>query len=203
MTAWAMCITICFPACKKSIRGSDPDAAVFYLARILEGGDLLSACRRLLVIASEDVGQAYPQAAILAKACTDAAKELGLPEGAIPLSNLTVSLATAPKSNSAYMAYAAAKNDFCRVLDRRFPRIWFPPLFKGYKYPHDYPNHYVPQQYLPNDLKGRRYYEYGENKVERAAKEYWGEDQRTKLKGAVRFAAKEAYCGGISYRAAG
>lgn len=158
---------------QKSIRGSDPDAAVFYLARILEGGDLLSACRRLLVIASEDVGQAYPQAAILAKACTDAAKELGLPEGAVPLANLTVSLATAPKSNSAYMAYAAAKNDFLSGLGQEIPAHLVSPLFKGYRYPHDYPNHYVPQQYLPNDLKGRRYYEYGENKNERAAKEYW------------------------------
>lgn len=158
---------------QKSIRGSDPDAAVFYLARILEGGDLLSVCRRLLVIASEDIGQAYPQAAILARACTDAARELGLPEGAIPLSNLTVSLATFPKSNSAYMAYAAAKNDFLSGLGQEIPTHLVSPLFKGYKYPHDYPNHYIPQQYLPNDLAGRRYYEFGENKTEQAAKAYW------------------------------
>ena len=158
---------------QKSIRGSDPDAAVFYLARILEGGDLLSACRRLLVIASEDVGLAYPQAAIMAKACTDAAKELGLPEGAIPLANLTVALATAPKSNSAYMAYNMAKNDFLSGMGQDIPTHLQSPLFKGYKYPHDYPDHYVKQQYLPNDLAGKKYYEYGENKTEQAAKAYW------------------------------
>ena len=158
---------------QKSIRGSDPDAAVFYLARILEGGDLLSACRRLLVIASEDVGLAYPQAAIMAKACTDAAKELGLPEAAIPLANLTVSLATAPKSNSTYMAYAAAKNDFLSGMGQDIPVHLQSPLFKGYKYPHDYPDHYVKQQYLPNDLAGKKYYEFGENKTEQAAKAYW------------------------------
>ncbi len=158
---------------QKSIRGSDADAAVFYLARILEGGDLLSACRRLLVIASEDVGLAYPQAAIMAKACTDAAKELGLPEGAIPLANLTVALATAPKSNSAYMAYAAAKNDFLSGKGQDIPLHLQSPLFKGYKYPHDYENHYVKQQYLPNDLAGSIYYKFGENKTEQAAKAYW------------------------------
>ncbi len=158
---------------QKSIRGSDPDAAVFYLARILEGGDLLSACRRLLVIASEDVGLAYPQAAILAKACTDAAKELGLPEAALPLANLTVALATAPKSNSAHDAYAAAKADFLAGLGQDIPVHLQSPLFKGYKYPHDYPDHYVKQQYLPNDLAGKTYYEYGENKTEQAAKAYW------------------------------
>ena len=158
---------------QKSIRGSDPDAAVFYLARILEGGDLLSACRRLLVIASEDVGLAYPQAAILAKACTDAAKELGLPEASLPLANLTVALATAPKSNSAHDAYAAAKNDFLAGLGQDIPVHLQSPLFKGYKYPHDYPDHYVKQQYLPNDLVGKQYYVYGENKTEQAAKAYW------------------------------
>lgn len=158
---------------QKSIRGSDPDAAVFYLARILEGGDLLSACRRLLVIASEDVGLAYPQAAILAKACTDAAKELGLPEASLPLANLAVALATAPKSNSAHDAYAAAKNDFLAGLGQDIPVHLQSPLFKGYKYPHDYPDHYVKQQYLPNDLVGKQYYVYGENKTEQAAKAYW------------------------------
>ena len=158
---------------QKSIRGSDPDAAVFYLARILEGGDLLSACRRLLVIASEDIGLAYPQAAILAKACTDAAKELGMPEAQIPLANLTVALATAPKSNSAYMAYHMAKDDFLSGKGQNIPVHLQSPLFKGYKYPHDYPEHYVAQQYLPDDLKGRKYYEFGENKTEQAAKQYW------------------------------
>ena len=158
---------------QKSIRGSDPDAAVFYLARILEGGDLLSACRRLLVIASEDVGLAYPQAAILAKACTDAARELGLPEASLPLANLAVALATAPKSNSAHDAYAAAKADFLAGLGQDIPVHLRSPLFKGYKYPHDYPDHYVKQQYLPNDLAGKQYYKYGENKTEQAAKAYW------------------------------
>ena len=158
---------------QKSIRGSDPDAAVFYLARILEGGDLLSACRRLLVIASEDIGLAYPQAAMYAKACTDSAKELGLPEAALPLANLAVMLATAPKSNSAYLAYHAAKDDFLSGKGQDIPLHLQSPLFKGYKYPHDYPDHYVAQQYLPNDLKGRKYYEYGENKNEQAARSYW------------------------------
>ena len=158
---------------QKSIRGSDPDAAVFYLARILEGGDLLSACRRLLVIASEDVGLAYPQAAILAKACTDAARELGLPEASLPLANLAVALATAPKSNSAHDAYAAAKADFLAGKGQDIPLHLQSPLFKGYKYPHDYPDHYVKQQYLPDDLVGKQYYVYGENKTEQAAKAYW------------------------------
>ena len=158
---------------QKSIRGSDPDAAVFYLARILEGGDLLSACRRLLVIASEDIGLAYPQAVMMAKACTDTARELGLPEGQIPLANLTVALATAPKSNSAYLAYNAAKSDFLSGKGQDIPLHLQSPLFKGYKYPHDYPDHYVKQQYLPDDLKGRKYYEFGENKNEQAAKQYW------------------------------
>ena len=158
---------------QKSIRGSDPDAAVFYLARILEGGDLLSACRRLLVIANEDIGLAYPQAAIMAKACTDSAKELGLPEAALPLANLTVALATAPKSNSAYNAYHMAKSDFLAGKGQDIPSHLVSPLFKGYKYPHDYPDHYVAQQYLPDDLKGKKYYEYGENKNEQAAKAYW------------------------------
>ena len=109
----------------------------------------------------------------MAKACTDAAKELGLPEAAIPLANLTVALATAPKSNSAYNAYAAAKNDFLSGMGQDIPLHLQSPLFKGYKYPHDYPNHYVKQQYLPDDLKGKKYYEFGENKNEQAAKAYW------------------------------
>ncbi|MBQ7661517.1 MAG: replication-associated recombination protein A [Clostridia bacterium] len=158
---------------QKSVRGSDPDAAVFYLARILEGGDLLSACRRLLVMANEDVGLAYPQAAIYAKACVDSAKELGLPEAAIPLADLAVMLATAPKSNSAYMAYHAAKADFLAGRGQDVPVHLQSPMFRGYKYPHDYPNHYVRQQYLPDDLAGKVYYTYGENKNEQAAKAYW------------------------------
>ncbi|MBQ9428023.1 MAG: replication-associated recombination protein A [Clostridia bacterium] len=158
---------------QKSVRGSDPDAAVFYLARILEGGDLLSACRRLLVMANEDIGLAYPQAAIYAKACVDSAKELGLPEAVIPLADLAVMLATAPKSNSAYLAYHAAKADLLKGLGQEVPVHLQSPMFRGYKYPHDYPNHYVRQQYLPNDLAGKVYYTYGENKNEQAAKAYW------------------------------
>ena len=158
---------------QKSIRGSDADAAVFYLARILEGGDLLSACRRLLVIAAEDIGLAYPQGIILAKACVDSARELGLPEAVIPLADLVVALATAPKSNSAYAAYHAAVGDLQAGHGQEVPLHLQSPLFKGYKYPHDYPNHYVKQQYLPGDLAGRQYYVFGENKTEQAAKVYW------------------------------
>lgn len=160
-------------ALQKSIRGSDPDAAVFYLARILEGGDLLSACRRLLVIAAEDIGLAYPQGIILAKACVDSARELGLPEAVIPLADLAVALATAPKSNSAYAAYHAAVGDLAAGHGQEVPLHLQSPLFKGYKYPHDYPNHYVKQQYLPHDLADRQYYVFGENKTEQAAKAYW------------------------------
>ncbi|MBQ5800988.1 MAG: replication-associated recombination protein A, partial [Clostridia bacterium] len=122
---------------QKSIRGSDPDAAVFYLAKILAGGDLISVCRRLLVIASEDIGLAYPMAATIVKSCTDAAKEIGLPEAAIPLANATVLLATSPKSNSAYLAYAAAKEDIAMGRGAEVPLHLKSPLFKGYKYPHD------------------------------------------------------------------
>lgn len=160
-------------ALQKSIRGSDPDAAVFYLARLLEGGDLISPCRRLMVIASEDIGEAYPLAAVVTKSCVDSAKELGLPEAAIPLANAAVLLATAPKSNSAYMALHAAQNDIRSGLGGTVPQHLRSPLFKGYKYPHDFPDHYVAQQYLPDDLKDRKYYIYGENKTESAAKAYW------------------------------
>lgn len=158
---------------QKSIRGSDPDAAVFYLARLLEGGDLISPCRRLMVIASEDIGLAYPMAPVIVKSCIDCAREVGLPEAKIPLVNATVMLATAPKSNSAYMAYARAAEDIKAGRGADIPTILHSPLFKGYKYPHDYPNHWVAQQYLPDDLKDRKYYEYGENKTEAAAKAYW------------------------------
>ena len=158
---------------QKSIRGSDPDAAVFYLARLLEGGDLISPCRRLMVIASEDIGLAYPMAPVIVKSCIDCAREVGLPEAKIPLVNATVMLATAPKSNSAYTAYARAAEDIKAGRGVDIPKILHSPLFKGYKYPHDYPNHWVAQQYLPDDLKDRKYYEYGENKTEAAAKAYW------------------------------
>ncbi|MBR7032040.1 MAG: replication-associated recombination protein A [Clostridia bacterium] len=157
-------------ALQKSIRGSDPDAAVFYLARLLEGGDIISPCRRLQVIASEDIGQAYPMAAVITRACCESAKELGLPEAAIPLSNAAVMLATAPKSNTSNEAYSAAAADVKAGAGREIPTHLRSPLFKGYKYPHSYPNRYVKQQYLPDDLKDRKYYKFGENKTEQAAK---------------------------------
>lgn len=158
---------------QKSIRGSDPDAAVFYLARLLQGGDLISPCRRLMVIASEDIGAAYPMAAVITRACVESAKELGLPEARIPLANAAVMLATAPKSNSAYNAINAAAADIERGMGAEIPIHLRSPQFKGYKYPHDYPNHWVRQQYLPDDLAEKKYYEYGENKTEQAAKAYW------------------------------
>ncbi len=158
---------------QKSIRGSDPDAAVFYLARLLEGGDLISPCRRLMVIASEDIGAAYPMAAVIVRACVDSARELGLPEARIPLVNAAVMLATAPKSNSAYMAYAAAEADIRAGRGTEIPKHLRSPKFTGYKYPHDYPNHWVKQQYLPDDIRDHRYYTFGENKTEQAAKQYF------------------------------
>ena len=157
---------------QKSIRGSDPDAAIFYLAKLLEGGDLISACRRLQVIASEDIGLAYPLAAVVTRACVESARDLGLPEAAIPLSHATILLATAPKSNSANAAYEAAAKDLQRGAGVTCPEHLAAPLFKGYLYPHDFPGHWVEQQYLPDDLVGRKYYAYGENRTEQAAKEY-------------------------------
>jgi len=158
---------------QKSIRGSDPDAAVFYLAKLLHCGELLSACRRLQVIASEDIGLAYPMAASIVKSCCDSARELGMPEAAIPLANAAVLLATSPKSNTAHDAYFAAKADVEAGLGKDIPEHLRSPLYKGYKYPHSFENHYVKQQYLPDDIKNKKYYSYGENKNERAAKEYW------------------------------
>ena len=169
-------------AYQKSIRGSDPDAAVFYLAKILSGGDLLSACRRIQVIASEDIGLAYPMAAAITHACVESALKLGLPEASIPLANATVMLATAPKSNSAYLAYGAAAADVASGKGAVPPRTLQNVHLDGenvaqkgqnYKYPHDFKNHYVSQQYLPDDLKNKKYYEFGENKTEQAAKAYW------------------------------
>jgi len=157
---------------QKSIRGSDPDAAIFYLAKLLSGGDLISACRRLQVIASEDIGLAYPLAAVVTRACVESARDLGLPEAAIPLSHATILLATAPKSNSANAAYEAAVKDLEKGAGVTCPEHLAAPLFKGYLYPHAFPGHWVEQQYLPDDLVGRKYYEYGENKTEQAAKEY-------------------------------
>lgn len=158
---------------QKSVRGSDPDAAIFWLAKILAGGDLISACRRLQVIASEDIGCAYPMAAVITRAATESAKELGLPEAAIPLANATVVLATAPKSNSAYTALAAARADLDAGRGVEVPEHLKSPLFKGYKYPHDYENSYVEQQYLPTDIKDHKYYTFGNNKTEQAARAYY------------------------------
>lgn len=158
---------------QKSIRGSDPDAAVFYLAKILASGDLLSACRRILVIASEDIGCAYPLAASIAYACTESAKAVGMPEAAIPLANAVTILATSPKSNSAYLAYHAALEDISKGLGNSIPTHLKSPNFEGYLYPHDYENNYVMQTYLPSDLVGRKYYSFGQNKTEQAAKAYY------------------------------
>ena len=159
---------------QKSIRGSDPDAAIFYLAKILEGGDLIGACRRLQVIACEDIGLAYPQAAQIVLCCVQMATNLGLPEARIPLSEAAILLATAPKSNSAYLAYDAAASDIEKGKGQTLPPYMRPSNnFDGYKYPHDYENHYVAQQYLPDDIKNAKYYTYGDNKTEQAAKAYW------------------------------
>ena len=157
---------------QKSIRGSDPDAAAFYVAKLLELGELISVCRRLQVIASEDIGLAYPLAAVVTRSCCESAKELGMPEARIPLVNAAILLATAPKSNSAYMAVNMAAEDVQKGLGTAIPAHLQSPLFKGYRYPHDYPNHYTAQQYLPDDLKDRRYYIPGTNKTESAAKAY-------------------------------
>lgn len=168
-------------ALQKSIRGSDPDAAVYYLGRLLTAGDLLSPCRRLLVIAAEDVGLAYPQAIAVTKACVDAALQVGLPEARLPLAEAAILLATAPKSNSAHNAIIAAMADIERGAMGDIPRhlqnvhadSTGAEKGPGYKYPHNYPNHYVPQRYLPESLGDRYYYTYGENKTEQAAKHYW------------------------------
>ncbi len=169
-------------AFQKSIRGSDPDAALHYMMRLLTAGDLPSVCRRLLVIASEDVGLAYPNGIVVAKACVDAALQLGLPEARVPLAQAVVLLATSPKSNSSYLAMYAAAADVEKGITGDFPRQLQNVHYDGegaavkgqhYLYPHDYPNHYVEQQYLPDELKDKVYYEYGNNKLERAAKEYW------------------------------
>lgn len=161
-------------ALQKSIRGSDPDAAIFYLARLLEGGDLIGACRRLRVIASEDIGLAYPLAAAVTEACVQSAMAVGLPEATIPLSNCTILLATAPKSNSAKIAYGLAAADFAAGLGQNIPKhLRQYTNFDGYVYPHDDPDHYVKQQYLPDDLLGKKYYTAGPNRTEQAAAQYW------------------------------
>ena len=161
-------------ALQKSVRGSDPDAAVFYLARLLEGGDLIGACRRLQVIASEDIALAYPLAVAVTDSCVNAALRVGMPEAALPLSNAAALLATSPKSNAAHIAYERAKADIEKGLGQDIPPYMRPVNnYGGYKYPHDYENHYVKQQYLPNDLKNAKYFEYGCSKNEQASKQYW------------------------------
>ena len=161
-------------ALQKSIRGSDPDAAVFYLAKILEGGDLIGACRRLQVIAAEDVGLAYPQAIPIVRACVDMAFDLGMPEARLPLADAAILLATSPKSNAGHDAIAAALEALEKGKGQTVPAHLRPSNnFNGYKYPHSYPNHYVKQQYLPDDLKDTVFYNYGDNKTEQAAKAYW------------------------------
>ncbi len=169
-------------AYQKSMRGSDPDAALHYLARLLEAGDLPSACRRLLVCANEDVGLAYPSIIPIVKAAVDTALQLGLPEARIPLANAVILVATSPKSNSAYMAINKAMEDVASGKAGRIPRTLQNKHFDGedaavkgqfYKYPHDFKNHYVEQQYLPDELKGKKYYNFGDNKSEQKFCEYW------------------------------
>lgn len=170
-------------ALQKSIRGSDPDAAIFYLAKLLSGGDMISVCRRLLVIANEDIGLAYSNAANIVYSCVESARQLGMPEARVPLAHATVLLATCPKSNSSYVAINKAIEDVEKGLGGgEVPRQLQNTHYDGfnaetkgqnYKYPHDYKNHYVKQQYLPNDLKDRKYYEFGDNKIENASKMYW------------------------------
>ena len=169
-------------AYQKSMRGSDPDAAVYYLGRLLAAGDLPSACRRLLVCANEDVGLAYPQIIPIAKAAVDTALMVGLPEARIPLANAVILVATSPKSNSAYMAINSAMQDIERGITGNIPRQLQNKHFDGeeaevkgqnYKYPHDFPKHYVNQQYLPDQIKNKKYYVYGDNKTEEKFKSYW------------------------------
>ena len=168
-------------ALQKSIRGSDPDAACHYLARLLEAGQMQAACRRLMVIAAEDIGLAYPQIISIVNSCVDMALKLGMPEARIPLGDAAVLMATSPKSNSGHVALDAALADIRNGKGRGFPRhlqnmhadSYTMEREQGYKYPHDYPGHWVQQQYLPDDLAGAKYYEFGPNKLEQAAKQYW------------------------------
>lgn len=169
-------------AYQKSMRGSDPDAAIHYLARLLEAGDLPSACRRLLVCASEDVGLAYPQIIPIVKAAVDTALMVGLPEAQFPLADAVLLVCNAPKSNSGHNAILSAREDVRAGKAGPIPRQLQNKHFDGadnpvkgqfYKYPHDYPNHWVVQQYLPENLQGTHYYKYGENKTEQAYRAYW------------------------------
>jgi len=168
-------------ALQKSIRGSDPDAACHYLARLLEAGQMQAACRRLMVIAAEDVGLAFPQIISIVNACVDMALKIGMPEARIPLGDAAVLMATSPKSNSGHIALDAALADVKAGKGLGFPRqlqnvhadTYTQEREQGYLYPHDYPGHWVQQQYLPDDIADVKYYEYGENKLEQAAKQYW------------------------------
>lgn len=169
-------------AYQKSMRGSDSNAALHYLARLLEAGDLPSACRRLMVCACEDVGLAYPQLIPIVKSCVDIAQAVGLPEARIPLADAVVMVCNAPKSNSAYMGINRATQDLKLGNYGPVPRQLQNMHYDGeennnkgqfYNYPHDYPNHYVNQQYLPDIIRDRVYYEYGDNKNEQAYKAYW------------------------------
>ena len=168
-------------ALMKSMRGSDPDAALHYLARFLETGDLLGACRRILCSASEDIGLAYPMAAPIVKACVDSALQLGLPEARLPLAEAVIFLATCPKSNTGCLAIDAAIADVkagkAGPIPRELQNVHADGAGfereQGYLYPHDFPNRWVAQQYLPDSLKDAHYYEYGDNKTEQAAKKYW------------------------------
>ena len=174
-------------ALQKSIRGSDPDAACHYLARLLEVGQMQSACRRLMVIAAEDVGLAFPQIIPIVNACVDMALKLGMPEARIPLGDAAILMATSPKSNTGHIALDSALDDIRKGKCGDFPRhlqnvhadSYTMEREQGYQYPHDYPNSWVQQQYLPDALVGTTYYRYGNNKLEQAAKQYWD-----KIKGA-------------------
>ena len=175
---------------QKSMRGSDPDAALYYLARLLEAGDLPSACRRLMVCVCEDVGLAYPQLIPIVKSCVDIANAVGLPEARIPLADAVVMVAVAPKSNSAYLGIDAAFRDIKNGKIGNIPRQLQNKHFDGednpnkgqfYKYPHDYPNAWVEQQYLPDLLKGTVYYNFGANKNEQSFKAYWEKIKNKKL----------------------
>ena len=175
-------------AFQKSVRGSDPDAAIHYLARLISAGDLASICRRILVMASEDIGLAYPQAVTIVKACVDSALQLGLPEARIPLAEAVILLATSPKSNSAICAIDDALNDIKNIDTGDIPSHLKDSHYSGsqklghgltYKYPHSYPDHYIEQQYLPDNIKDRKYYEFGDNKTETLAKEYWSKIKKS------------------------
>ncbi len=169
-------------AFQKSIRGSDENAAIHYLARLIAAGDLPSICRRLQVIAAEDIGLAYPMALPIVKSCVDMAQQLGFPEARIPLADAVILLATAPKSNSGICAIDMALGDISKTDTGDIPAHLKDSHYEGakklnhgteYKYPHSYPNHYVKQQYLPDNIRDRKYYEYGDNKSENAKKQYW------------------------------